>query len=350
MKEKMRVGIIGHFGAGLKLTDGQTIKTRVLERELETATNWKLVKVDTYYRKNPVKLWWDAMVCLCSCKDIFVLLSGNGMRMLFPVLYLFAKVFKKNIYHDVIGSQLDRYVIQYPAFKSYLNSFRVNWVETGSMKEALEAVGVTNAIVMPNFKRLNVADLDSLPTTFAEPYRFCTFSRVMKEKGIEEAAAAVEAINTKAGRCVCTLDIYGKVDEAYTQRFEELMAHASSAVQYRGMVPFDKSVEAIRDYYALLFPTYWKGEGFAGTIIDAFSAGLPVIATDWNCNREVVENMVNGILYPNEEIKDLESAITWTIENPEQVTLMRKACINRAQQYQPDRHIPVMVQFVEAQR
>lgn len=116
------------------------------------------------------------------------------------------------------------------------------------------------------------------------------------------------------------------------------------------MVPFDKSVEAIRDYYALLFPTYWKGEGFAGTIIDAFSAGLPVIATDWNCNGEVVEHMVSGILYPKEKIGDLETAITWTTENPEKVALMRKACIHRAQQYQPDQHIPVMVQFVEAQR
>ena len=30
----------------------------------------------------------------------------------------------------------------------------------------------------------------------------------------------------------------------------------------------------------MLFPTYWHGEGFPGIVIDAFVAGLLVVATD----------------------------------------------------------------------
>lgn len=44
--------------------------------------------------------------------------------------------------------------------------------------------------------------------TKQEPLRLCTFSRVMKEKGIEDAVNAVEAVNEYFGRLVYTLDIW----------------------------------------------------------------------------------------------------------------------------------------------
>lgn len=46
----------------------------------------------------------------------------------------------------------------------------------------------------------------------------------------------------------------------------------------------------LRNYFALLFPTYFHGEGFAGCIIDAFFAGIPIIATDWLYNKDIVKD------------------------------------------------------------
>jgi glycosyltransferase involved in cell wall biosynthesis len=51
--------------------------------------------------------------------------------------------------------------------------------------------------------------------------------------------------------------------------------------------------KVLRDYFALLFPIYYIGEGFAGTAIDAFSAGVPVIASDWKYNSEVIKEGIN---------------------------------------------------------
>ena len=113
------------------------------------------------------------------------------------------------------------------------------------------------------------------------------------------------------------------------------------------MVPYDKSVEAIKDYYALLFPTYWDGEGFPGTIVDAFSAGLPVIATDWNCNAEIVDDMLNGIIYPNNEVKDLKSAIEWCIYHKKEVISWKKSCLEKAMEYQPDNYIKQIIRTIE---
>lgn len=342
----MRIGIIGHFGGNEEILDGQTVKTNILYNELKNATDWKIKKVDTYYkRKNPIKLLWDTVKCLLTTKHIIILLSINGMRFYFPLLFFCSKLFGTRVYHDLIGGSLDKHVLKYPCFRNYLNNFKVNWVESDGLKQRLEKVGVTNCEVIPNFKRLNV--LTQYCEEYAEPFRFCIFSRVMKEKGIEAAIDAIESINKTFGREVCKLDIYGRIDESYKTRFEELMQTVGSAVNYKGMVPYDKSVEAIKEYYALLFPTYWGGEGFPGTIVDAFSAGLPVIATDWNCNAEIVDDMVNGIIYPNQEIKDLRSAIEWCIFHEKDVINWKKCCLQKAREYQPDNYIKQIIKTLE---
>ena len=348
MENNKTISIIGHFGGKENILDGQTIKTKILYEELSNATDWKILKVDTYYKShNPIKLIFDTLKCLLCTKNIIVLLSGNGMKFYFPILSFFANKFHKNIYHDVIGGNLDLYVSKYPEFKNYLNSFQVNWVETEGMKKKLIDQEINNCEVMPNFKRLSIANTDFNEMHFTEPYRFCIFSRVMKEKGVEDAIEAIETINKEVGRNICTLDIYGRIDDGYVERFEELLTTVSKAIQYKGMVPYDKSVEAIKDYYALLFPTYWKGEGFPGTIVDAFSAGLPVIATDWNCNSEIVTNKVNGILYPNEDIENLKDAIICIIKNNCEMIAIKKQCIKTAKKYQPDMYVKRIVERIE---
>lgn len=347
-KVNKKIGIIGHFGGKENILDGQTIKTKILYEELSKATDWKIIKVDTYYKKkNPIKLLIDTFKCLFSTKDIIVLLSGNGMKFYFPILSFFAQRFRTNIYHDVIGGNLDVYVSKYPKFKKYLNSFQINWVETEGVKEKLVKQGIKNCEVMPNFKRLSIVNIDTLKENISEPYRFCIFSRVMREKGIEDAIAAIESINEEKGRRVCSLDIYGRIDDGYVERFNKILKQVTDAIQYKGTIPYDKSVEAIKDYYTLLFPTYWEGEGFPGTIVDAFSAGLPVIATDWNCNGEIVNNRVNGILYPNEEIKTLKEALEYLIKNVGSIGQMKINCIFSAKKFQPDRYIARIIHKVE---
>lgn len=43
----------------------------------------------------------------------------------------------------------------------------------------------------------------------------------------------------------------------------------TTAVEYKGLVPYDQSTKYLKQYFALIFPTFFSGEGFPGTIIDA---------------------------------------------------------------------------------
>ena len=64
-----------------------------------------------------------------------------------------------------------------------------------------------------------------------------------------------------------------------------------------------------------MFPTTWKGEGFPGVIIDAYAAGLPVIATDWNLNKEIICEGENGFIIPPNDVQALAKKMIWVMNN-----------------------------------
>lgn len=197
----MKIGIIGRIAEGAPLFDGQTIKTRVLKTELAKAfPECEILCVETYQiDKRLFRIMKDTNTLLEQCDCVFVLLSENGRRVFFPLLYWLNRKYKKPIYHDAIGGQLAKEVKRKRAWSKYLNSFSVNWVESEQLKSRLESLGVKNVEYLPNFKRLNVIEEDSLELTYPKKFRFCTFSRANEAKG--RTCQAVIDINQKYG-CV----------------------------------------------------------------------------------------------------------------------------------------------------
>lgn len=83
----------------------------------------------------------------------------------------------------------------------------------------------------------------------------------------------------------------------------------------------------------MLFPTYWHGEGFPGIIIDAFVSGLPVIATDWSLNADIIEDGKTGVILKENTVEALADAMDMMINNPKSVELMSKTCQNSAMNF-----------------
>jgi len=348
MKKVNRILIIGHFGGNENFLDGQTIKTKLLYDELTQNTEWEIYKVDTYLKnKRPLLLIYDSIKKLIQCNNIIVLLSSNGIKIYFPILYVFTILFNKNIFHDVIGGSLEYYVKRSPLLKLYMNSFRVNWVETEYLKNKLVNFKINNCNVLPNFKKLNILSEEDLNFSLSEPYRFCTFSRVIFEKGIEDAIKVIEEINFENNKITCVLDIYGQIDEKYMDRFKSIIHLATPAINYKGSVPYDRSVETLRNYHALLFPTFWGGECFPGTFIDAFSAGLPIIATDWKSNSEIVVNNVNGIIYSSNIANNLKESIYSLINNPDHYVYLKRNSLKSAEFYSCEKQVNRIIEFIQ---
>ena len=211
------------------------------------------------------------------------------------------------------------------------------------MKKALEERGFANVYVMPNFKDLHILNESELIYHHTEPYPLCTFSRVMKEKGIEDAVNAVKRVNEQCGRTVYTLDIYGQVDSSQTEWFEELKNQFPPYIRYGGLVPFDQSVEALKPYFALLFPTVFFTEGIPGTIIDAYAAGVPVISSKWESFSDVIDDEITGIGYAFGDFDELCTVLKNAVTNPQLIQQMKCACIEKAKKYTPEAAMKVLV-------
>lgn len=339
-----KIGVIGHLGMKKEFCDGQTVKTKNLVGLLENVGKFSVFRVDTYlFRINKIKLLLDSLRCLLTCEHIFLLVSVNGMRFYLPFLYYVNKLTKRKIYHYVIGSELLDMVETDASLVKYLNALTVNWFEYEKGTQFLQTKGVKNASTLTNFKLIQ-------PVYEAHPYedtngvyRFCTFSRVMQEKGITDAIQAVADINAEYGKKLATLDVYGPVDPGYSQVFDQLLREYKDCIQYKGVINSGSSVDALKEYYALLFPTHWAGEGVPGTIIDAFASGIPVIASDWNANSSLIENGKQGIIYPSADLTSLKEAIIWAIQERDAMNKMRFDSREAYNQYTPEAVLSVIV-------
>ncbi len=335
-----KLGIIGHFAqkADKDFLDGQTIKTKIIYEELKETGAFDTIKiVDTFnWKRNPVGLFFNTAAALASCSQIVILLAKNGLRVFLPLLYVLNKITKTSIHHVVIGGDLPQFVEEHPRWINYLKSFAGNYVETKSMQQALIQKGVINAIYLPNIKRLHIVSPAEIQTLYVEPYKLCIFSRILKEKGIEDAIAAVSEINGEAGRTVYEMDLYGQVLASYQNAFNELMRGVPPYISYKGAVPFDQSVGILKNYFLLLFPTYFESEGFPGTLIDSFSAGLPVIASDWRYNPEIILDQYTGRIFPTRDVDALVRLLRHYAKYPQKIQEMRKNCIDEAIRYKPE--------------
>jgi glycosyltransferase involved in cell wall biosynthesis len=341
-----RVCVCGHFGFGENLLNGQTVKTKILTSTIKKHVgSGQVIRLDTAggARAN-LLLPFRLFSVMRQSKNLVILPAENGLRVLTPLISFYNRMFHRAIHYVVVGGWLPSFIEGKKSMIRRLKRFSGIYVETQSMKDALVEMGFENVYLMPNCKELRLLKEDELVYEHGEPYRLCTFTRVMKEKGISDAVGAVKAVNEALGRTAFTLDIYGQISQDQKKWFNKMQKRFPEYVLYCGVVPFNKSVEVLKDYFAVLFPTYYEGEGFAGTIIDAHSAGVPIIASDWKYNHEIVRDGVDGAIVPPRDVRALQSKLLEILEAPEEWNAMKVACLERAAGYMPDKAICVLTE------
>ena len=340
--KKYKYGVVARFAIGKNVFGGQTIKTRNFTDELENHVGKENVfRGDTSgWQKKPLRLIKNLLYSVKNCEELVILPADHGVLVI-PQLAMLLRGFRKTkLQYVVIGGWLPEFLEKRKVLSKCLKKFDGIYVETQTMKNALDKQGFENIVVLPNFKQIHVLNENELVYSENEPYKLCTFSRVLKEKGIEDAANAVKAINEKAGRTIYTLDIYGKVDASYEEDFEIFCKNMPEYVRYMGQVDGSKSTEIIKDYFALLFPTYFYGEGYPGTLLDAFSAGVPAIASDWRYNSEIIGSD-KGFLHQPNNVEDLSALLLDLSKDPEKLNSKKTACLDYANTMRPEKLITI---------
>ncbi|NDC79099.1 MAG: glycosyltransferase, partial [Chitinophagia bacterium] len=197
------------------------------------------------------------------------------------------------------------------------------------LRKELSSLGIASPLhVMPNSKPLPRLFGDA--GRYAEPVvRFLFLGRIAEPKGTLTVFEALRhpLLRDRADRF--SVDFYGRIEEVHRERFlAELGMYGNCA--YKGYIDVthdpDRSYAAFAGYHAMLFPTHWMGEGFPGVVIDAYVAGLPVIASDWNMNREVVEDGKTGRIIPPKDAAALAAAMATVLDDPESWARMSEDC------------------------
>lgn len=341
--------IIGHFGFGQKLLNGQTIKTKIITAEIQRQIgeeNVICLDLAGGVKKIP-SLLFKVPLMLHKCDDFIMMPVENGLRFLTPLLCFWNHFFKRRLHYVVIGGWLSKFVSKKNQIKKGLKRFNGIYVETNTMKSALEVQGFENVFVMPNCKRLTVLSEIELVYPSGVPYKLCTFSRVMKEKGIETAINVIKRVNDRLGYTAYSLDIYGQVDAGQIEWFEDLKNQFPDYVRYCGYVDANQSVEVLQKYFALLFPTHFYTEGIPGTIIDAYAAGIPVISAKWESYSDVVDEGITGIGYDFDNTEQFEKILLMLIEDPQNIINKKKNCIDKALEYLPENAITILTKLFE---
>jgi glycosyltransferase involved in cell wall biosynthesis len=241
--------------------------------------------------------------------SIIISASSVSTYRLLRLIFLLRPNVLSRIVYVVIGGYFPE-AIKSGRFNSNIyNNLKVLIVEGEFLRnQLLGFITESRVKVIPNFKDFPIIDFPN--KIKSNRVKFVFVGRISATKGVSDILEATKIIVSSNPSLDIVVDFYGPPDELFNN---------TSVCSYRGYLDFyRKPLEAygkLNSYDCLLFPTSWRGEGFPGVVIDAYVAGLPVIATDWNMNFEIIKNKVNGLIIPPKDIKSLVNSMLWVINN-----------------------------------
>lgn len=218
------------------------------------------------------------------------------------IICLISKLFKKKVvYHFFGGNFSERYHTYPKIFKIWLDNtlFKSDYIlmETQKMISYFKGFNKGNFVWFPNSRKKPKNFIIDKEYSF----RFVFISRVTKTKGVD---LLIEASNKLPKKY--SINIFGPIDKQYYNE-ESFINHS---IKYNGILTTDQVIKTLKDHDVVVLPSFHKGEGYPGILIEAMSVGKPIITTRLNALEEIVLDGYNGIIIQQHSIEELVEAIT----------------------------------------
>ena len=343
---KHNVLVAGNFICAKNPFDGQATKTLNVVNEI--TKKYQHLNVSFFDYSKYKKRWSLPLLmfkfnkALKNIDSVFIFPGGkNALSFLSFLLYSFKKKHNIHIFYPVVGGWLFDAVNNKKTILKYLSCFDGIYVETHKMNQKLVELGLTNVFYSPVFSlrtSLKKDQISSVCSSLEKDKRLylCTFSRVCFEKGIGLAIEAASKVSNRT-KMKIVLEIYGAIDKKQEKELMIMFSKLKSdflEINYFGIIPDDDVIDVISHHHALLFPTFYSGEGFPATLLEAYKAGLPVIASRWAYNEEIIKENMTGFLF-SLNTEELEKRIEWCLFNQDILLSMKTNCVVEAKKYEP---------------
>lgn len=131
-------------------------------------------------------------------------------------------------------------------------------------------------------------------------------ARVTPEKNALGLVKAISLCRTKG--LDVTVDWVGAVlDVGYLKQVEGLIQEELIADHFSFLGPCRDVQELMRRYDALILPSFY--EGLPNVVCEALSSGLPVLVSNVCDNKDLVQDMMTGVLFDPESPESIADAI-----------------------------------------
>lgn len=334
MNKKNRVLVLGYFGYANNQLDGQTIKTRNIYNLLkskESDIDSKVSYFDTYTFRlnkfNVLKMFYK----VCNCDILIYIPAYNNLKYFFPILYLLGKFKKIKIHYIVVGGWLANFIKDKPLHVKFLRNIQGIYPQTKDLCLSLKSqYNFDNVCQLNNFRIHNYTPVSSNLQTVKNKLVF--MARVHPLKGVDVIFKLANRLESEQIKSV--IDIYGPIYDKYRLDFDYLLQDNKN-VRYKGILQQEQIYETLEQYDLMLFPTKYFTEGFPGSILDAYIAGIPVLATRWKYAEEFIEDNVGGVLT---NFDDEDDFINKTIEiiTSDQLSKLKFGVGKQAYKYSPE--------------
>lgn len=341
MKTK-KILIIGHLALNANVIDGQTIKSKNIYKLCQKYIN-KIYLFDTYYKLN-IKNYINLFSGIFNVKTVIFLPGKNNLLFFFPILFFLSKIFNFKIIYIVIGGWLDTFVSKHKFHKYLLKNIKIILLENKSLLFILkEQYKFKNCDILPNFKFYSFKD--SFKNCNKNKFNIVFCARIIPEKGIDYILYFADYIKTNNILNI-DIDFYGPIDQSYSKIFFENIKKYNF-IRYKGIIDYELVTAYLKNYQLLVLPSYYLGEGFPGTIIDAYNSSLPVIVSNWKFLPEYVEHGKSGFIFNLNNKDEFVEYIMILYNNKDLLYNMKKYCKKKAKEFSIHNISKILFNYIE---
>lgn len=217
-----------------------------------------------------------------------------------PVRSIFFKCHSNSILKSFLSYRLFRKTKKNDYFSTFITGY-IALSEFAKTKFIQGGIKESQLRVKPNFissKAINPSD-----SVLVLPENYALYvGRISEEKGIESICKVWEDIDY-------SLVVIGSGDPQLEDKLKD-----NKKIIFLGKKNSSEVFSCLKSCSFLVFPSIWY-EGFPLTIIEAFSMGKPVIATDLGARNEVVIHEETGLLFDFKNMTDFKVNILRMIED-----------------------------------